>query len=195
MPTVTSSIHRPRRVALIVVIAVLVVVTCVGVAAEAYVRHRVTSCLASSVSVAIGGSVDIGLSRKPVLLSLLDKKVPYLTVDSDHAALGPVDGPQLTDLRIRSRFNGVHLPGSDGRGGYLDSSAATIDWPASSIGATVRSQPFGALITQVGADAGTLRVQFLGGLGSINLRPVVEAGHITIRTVDARVLGFGVPAT
>ncbi len=179
-----------------IVLALLIVVAGVGVAAEAYVRHHVTSCLASSASTAMGGPVDVGLSNKPVLLSLVDRGVPYLTVNSDNASFGTVGGPQLSNMRVRSRFNGVHLPGSDGRGGYLTSSAATVDWPASSIGSSVRTLPLGALISQVSSDgaAGTLRVQFLGGLGSVALRPVILADQITIKTVQARVLGFGVPA-
>lgn len=181
---------------MIVLFAVLAVVAGLGVAAEAYVRHRVTSCLASSVSTAIGGPVEIGLSKKPLLLTLVDRRVPYLTVDSDNATLGTAGGPQLTDLQVRSRFNGLQLPGSDGRGGHLDSSAATVSWPAPAITSSVRAQPFGGLITQINADgaADALRVQFLGGLGSTSLRPTVQAGRITIETVDAKVLGFGVPA-
>lgn len=179
---------------MIAVLAVLLIVAVAGVGAEAYVRHRVTSCLVSSVSTAMGGSVDIGLGNRPLLLALVDKQVPSLTVDADNAAFGTPDGPQLTDLRVRSRFNGVHLPGSDGRDGYLDSSAATVDWPVSSISATVRSQPVGALISQVSIDGGALQVQFLAGVGNITLRPVVRSGQIAIETVDARVLGLGIPA-
>ena len=95
-----------------VALAVLLVVVGVGAAAEIYARHRVTSCLATAAATAVGGPVDIGLSRRPLLLSLVDRKVPYLTADSDNATFGTPGGPQLTDLRVQARFNGVHLPGS-----------------------------------------------------------------------------------
>jgi len=147
---------------LIIVLAVLLVVVGVGTAAELYVRHRVTSCLIDAAATAVGGPVHIGLSRKPLLLSLVDRKVPYLTADSDNAAFGTPGGPQLTDLRVQARFNGVHLPGSDGRGGYLDSSVATVSWPTQAIAASVQAQPFGGLLTQLSTDGGTL-----GGCSSL----------------------------
>lgn len=180
---------------MIIVLAVLLVVVGVGTAAELYVRHRVTSCLTDAAATAVGGPVDIGLSRKPLLLSLVDRKVPYLTADSDNAAFDTPGGPQLTDLRAQARFNGVHLPGSDGRGGYLDSSVATVSWPTQAIASSVRAQAFGGLVTQLSTDGGTLRVQFLGGLGTTTLRPIVQAGRIVIETVDVRVFGLGLPTS
>lgn len=178
---------------MIVVLVLLLVVALAG-GAEAYLRHRVTTCLAQSVSTAVGGSVDVGLSPRPLLLTLVDGTVPYLTVDSDNAAFGAPGRPQITDLRFRSRFDGLHLPGSDGSVGYVDRSTATIDWPVSSISSTVRAQSFGGLVTQVTTEQDTLRVQFLGGVGSVAVRPVVRSDRIAIETVDARVLGVGIPA-
>jgi len=178
-----------------VALAVLLVVVGVGAAAELYARHRVTSCLATAAATAVGGPVEIGLSGKPLLVSVVDKRVPYLRVSSENAAFGTPGGPQLTDLRVQARFNGVHLPGSDGRGGYLDSSVATVSWPTQAIAASMRAQPFGELVTQLSTDGGTLRVQFLGGLGTTTLRPIVQAGRIVIETVDVRVFGLGLPTS
>lgn len=198
-PISSGSPQKPKRskasIALLVVVAVLVALVAAGIGGEFYLRHKVTSCLGDSLSEQMGGPVDVGLSPKPMLLTMLDKKIPYITVDSKDATFGQAGGPQLKNMQVQSRFDDVRLPQGSGQDGSIASSTATVTWPTTAIQQSLQTLPFGGLITGItttGAD-GSLQLQFVGGLGSITLQPQVQNGRVVIDTLGAQAFGIGLP--
>ncbi|MDV2474537.1 LmeA family phospholipid-binding protein [Rhodococcus zopfii] len=183
---------NPKRSTLATVAAVVVVaLVAVLVGAEVYVRNRATTCLAQSLESELGTGVDVDLSWKPVLLQLIDKKVPSVTLDSDDDAFGPAE-----EMTVHAVAKDVDLNATADSTGTIGSSRAEVVWPASGILATVQGQGLGSLVTAVtpDADAGTLRFTVGGGgLAEFTVRPVVQAGVVAVETVDASVLGFGLP--
>ncbi|WP_068159041.1 LmeA family phospholipid-binding protein [Rhodococcus phenolicus] len=181
-----------KRSTLATVAAVVVVaLVAVLVGAEVYVRNRATTCLAQSLESELGTGVDVDLSWKPVLLQLIDKKVPSVTLDSDDTAFGPAK-----EMTVHAVAKDVDLNATADSTGTIGSSRAEVVWPASGILATVQEQSLGSLVTAVTPDAsaGTLRFTVGGeGLAEFTVRPVVQDGVVAVETVDASVLGFGLP--
>ncbi|MCK8669921.1 DUF2993 domain-containing protein [Rhodococcus sp. HM1] len=181
-----------KRSTLATVAAVVVVaLVAVLVGAEVYVRNRATTCLAQSLESELGTGVDVDLSWKPVLLQAIDKKVPSVTLDSDDTAFGPAK-----EMTVHAVAKDVDLNATADSAGTIGSSRADVVWPATGILATVQSQGLGSLVTAVtpDADAGTLRFTVGdAGLAEFTVRPVVQGGVVSVETVDASVLGFGLP--
>ena len=173
-------------VAAVVVVALVAVL--VGV--EVYARNRATTCLAQSLESELGTGVDVDLSWKPVLLQLIDKKVPSVTLTSDDSAFGPAQG-----MTVHAVAKDVDLNATADTAGTIGSSRAEVVWPASGILATVQSQGLGTLVSAVtpNAAAGTLTFTVAGSLAEFTVRPVAQGGVVTVETVDASVLGIGLP--
>ena len=180
---------RTRLVTIAVVLVAALVAVLVG--AEVYVRNRATTCLAQSFESELGTGVDVDLSWKPVLLQLADRQVPSVTLDSDDTAFGPAK-----EMQVHAVVRNVDLRDIAEGAGTVGSSSAEVNWPTSGILATVQSQSVGALISNVTAnpDAGTLTFVVGGdGLAELTVRPTVADGKVAVQTVDASVLGFGLP--
>lgn len=194
---VGNTSNRKRSTSILLVIAIaLTTVVAVGVGAEFYVRHRVTTCLSETLQGELGGPVDVGLGAKPLLLTALDNKVSTLSVDSGNASFtAEAGGAKLQGFALQSEFRDITLPASDGTGGTIGSSEATIEWPTASILASLQTLPFGAVVTGVQTDdaANTITVQLLGGIGSITLTPTAANGAITLTSTAATALGIGLP--
>ncbi|WP_432794211.1 LmeA family phospholipid-binding protein [Rhodococcus ruber] len=172
-----------------IVLAVALVAVLVG--AEVYVRNRATNCLAQSFESELGTNVDVDLGWKPVLLSLVDKQVSSVTLDSDDTAFGPAQ-----EMQVHAVVRDVDLRESAAGAGTIGISSAEVVWPSSGILATVQTLPLGSLITDVtpDADAGTLRFTVGGaGLAELTVRPEARNGAIAIETVDASLFGIGLP--
>lgn len=182
--------RKRNRLTTIAVVLVAVLVAVV-VGAEVYVRNRATTCLAQSFESELGTGVDVDLSWKPVLLQLVDKQVPSVTLDSDDTAFGPAQ-----QMQVHAEVRDVDLRQSADSAGSIGSSRAEVDWPTAGILATVQGQSVGALVTDVtaNADAGTLTFTVGGaGLAEFTVRPVISDGVVSVETTDASVLGLGLP--
>ncbi|MFI8975201.1 DUF2993 domain-containing protein [Nocardia asteroides] len=161
------------------VVALLLAV--IGVTStEIYLRNRIEQCLAAGLRDELGASVSVGLGARPVVYSLLDRRLPVLTVDSDDARFGPAVG-----MEVHARLEEVSQPeGSDTA--VVAGSEARVEWSAESI-----EQTLGGIVTDVrtSADSGTVDVTALAGAVTVRLRPSVQGGVIHIETVSTR----GVP--
>lgn len=188
--------NRRRGTSLLIVLAIaLATVVVAGVGAEFYARHQVTSCMSDALEAELGGPVDVSLGAKPLLLTALDHNVSRLSVSSGDASISGIGSSKLAGFKLDSAFRDVRLPAEDGSGGSISSSEATIVWPVASIESSLQTLPFGSLLTDVRLDeaANTLRIDLLGGVGSIALTPDVASGAITMRTTDLSALGIGLP--
>lgn len=181
----TNSGPNHNRALLIVLIVIAALVAAL-IAAELFVRHNTKQCMAEQFESELGSQVDVGLSWKPVLLQAVDKKVPYITITSDDSSFGPAK-----DMHVTAKINDIKLTET---GGTIGSSTADVDWSTAGILATIQAQPFGKLVSGVTADpaAGTLSFQVIG-LAQLTVRPQVVGGTVDVETVEASVLGLGLP--
>ena len=73
MAGVTSPARRSTVPLIAVSVVVVLLVAVIG--GELFVRQQIKSCLAGQLESELGSQVEVGLGFKPVLLSLVDKKV------------------------------------------------------------------------------------------------------------------------
>ncbi|WP_092802194.1 LmeA family phospholipid-binding protein [Rhodococcus globerulus] len=189
--TVAANNAPPRNRVLIILLVVIAVLVAALVGGELYVRNQVKSCMADQFQSELGSQVDVGLSWKPVLLQAIDKKVPYITIDSDDSSFGPATG-----MQVHAKVNDINLQPSDGNSGTIGSSSADVTWSTAGILATLQEQTFGGLVTGVTADsaAGTLAFDVgPAGLAKLTVKPTISNGVVDVQTVGAEILGFGLP--
>ncbi|TSD99527.1 DUF2993 domain-containing protein [Skermania sp. ID1734] len=171
-----------------VIVAALVVALVGG---EFYARHTVKSCMSQQFRNELGTNVDIGLSPKPMLVQMLDKDVPYITVDSDDSAFGPAK-----DMHVHARINDIQLQNSADSSGTIGSSSADVKWSTDGIQSTLQDQSFGALVSAVHSNASDGTLEFdIGpaGLAKLTVHPHISDGTIAVDTVNAEILGLGIP--
>lgn len=186
---------RSRLTALLVVVAVAAVtVLAVGVGAEFYARHKISSCLADAIDDEVGGPVEVGFGATPILFSALSHELGRLDVGSDAMDLRSPGGTVLSGIALDSRFSSITLP-RDHTPGSVGSSTATVTWPTAAMEQTAQSLPFGFAVTDVRADRSTdeITVEFLEGLGAVSMRPQITGEAITLTATDVQALGFGLP--
>ncbi|QTJ65575.1 DUF2993 domain-containing protein [Rhodococcus sp. ZPP] len=186
----TNSASRSNRV-LVISLIVIAALVAVLVGGELYVRHSVKSCMADQFESQLGSKVDVGLSWKPVLLQSLDKNVPYITIDSDDTKFGPAVG-----MQVNAQINDIRIEDTPESSGTIGSSDAHIHWSTEGILATLQQQAFGSLVSAVkaDADAGTLTFSVgPAGLAELTVRPEAAGGTVQVKTVNAEILGFGLP--
>lgn len=172
-------------------IAVLVVLVLVAalLGGELYFRQQIKSCLAGQLESELGSEVEVGLGYKPILLSLIDKQVSSVTLDSSDARFGPA-----VDMTVHAEVEDVDLEQSADSNGTIGSSNADIAWSTDGIAATLQSQGIGALVSGVTSDAAAGTLKFaVGGLAELTVKPTVVGDRVDVQTVDASVLGFGIP--
>ncbi|MGW6426723.1 LmeA family phospholipid-binding protein [Nocardia sp. NPDC055053] len=172
--------RRVARGAALGLVVALVLAT-IGIAtAELYLRHRIESCLTAGLRDDLGSSVDVDLGLRPVVLSLIDRRIPELTVDSDDAQFGPAVG-----MAVHATLHEVSMAEGDGSA-TVGGSEARVDWSAGAIERTLHG-----LAGDVGTSAadGTVDVTGVVGVVSVRLRPSVENGVIRVEIVSSR----GVP--
>lgn len=172
-------------------IAVLVVLVLVAalLGGELFFRHQIKSCLAGQLESEIGSQVEVGLGWKPILVSLVDKQVSSVTLDSDDARFGPAEG-----MTVHAEVNDVSLERTTDSNGTIGSSSADIQWSTDGIAQTLQSQGIGALVSGVTSDASAGTLSFsVGGLAQLTVKPTVAGDHVDVQTVDASILGLGIP--
>ncbi|MBB3037503.1 DUF2993 domain-containing protein [Hoyosella altamirensis] len=182
--------RRGSRIALIVVVVLVVGIAAVGVGSELYLRNRVSDCMAQSMSQSIGSDVEVTMSRKPMLMQMVDGKTPWVEVSTTGNRLGDADGMHM-DLRL----NGVQTFNDGEIATTVESSAADIRWTSQGILATLQQQGILAVVTAVEprpADQ-TLEVQVVGALLSVTVAPTIQNEAISLEVTDANLLGINIP--
>ncbi len=172
-------------------IAVLVVLVLVAalLGGELYFRQQIKSCLAGQLQSELGSEVEVGLGYKPILLSLVDKQVSSVTLDSNDARFGPA-----IDMTVSAEVQDVDLEQTADSGGTIGSSNADIAWSTEGIAATLQSQGIGALVSNVTSDASAGTLSFaVGGLAELTVEPTVAGDRVDVQTVNASILGLGIP--
>ncbi|MGA9873466.1 MAG: DUF2993 domain-containing protein [Rhodococcus sp. (in: high G+C Gram-positive bacteria)] len=172
-------------------IAVLVVLVLVAalLGGELFVRQQIKSCLAGQLESEIGSQVDVGLGWKPILVSLVDKQVSSVTLDSSDARFGPAQG-----MVVHAEVEDVDLQQNAESNGTIGSSSADIAWSTDGIAATLQSQGIGALVSGVTSDASAGTLSFaVGGLAELTVKPTATGDRVNVETVDASILGLGIP--
>ena len=193
-PTSPTSSRPPTskrsRLVLISLLVVGALVVALG-AGELYARHTVKNCMAGQFESELGTQVDVGLSAKPVLLQMIDKNAPYVTIDSDDSSFGPAK-----DMKVHAKADDVKIDQTDQSSGSIGSSSADIDWSDQGILSTVQEQSFGGLVSGVTSSAadGTLSFDVgPAGLAKLTVRPQVQGNTVNLETVGAQILGLGLP--
>ncbi|MBM7367991.1 LmeA family phospholipid-binding protein [Gordonia hydrophobica] len=179
---------RGRTIGLILAAVVLLVVIA-GVGSELYIRNKVTSCLQTSFDNLTGTGTDVSVSRRPMLLSMIDGDVPWVQVDTNS------DGG--TTMRLHARAEGISTDG-----GTVQSLNGNGFLPYQRIkelsqGDGQSSSP----IESITADpsAGTLKISTTVTLAiipvpaTVTLKPVLKDGAVTFTVEEATALVFGVP--
>lgn len=185
----TSSKRRRGTGTIIAAGAALVVVLLVlaAVVGEFYVRNRITGCLEDQLTAQIGSPVSVELGSRPILLAAIDNTVSSVTVRSRDGVFGTARG-----MDVEATVHDVTTDGSTTSS--VGSSDATVNWSADGIRQTLSESGIGPLLTDVTTDpaTGTIRVAF-GALAALTLSPEIVGDRIEIRTVDASLLGIGIP--
>lgn len=166
----------------------MVVLLVLGAAVgEFYLRNRITGCLENQLSAQIGSPVTVELGSRPILLTALDDKVSSVTMRNQDGVFGTARG-----MDVEASVHDVVTDGSTSTS--VGSSDATVTWSADGIRQTLSEGGIGPLLTDVTTDpaTGTIRVVF-GALAALTLAPEVTGDRIEIRTVDASLLGLGIP--
>ncbi|KAA0022320.1 LmeA family phospholipid-binding protein [Antrihabitans cavernicola] len=183
----TSKRNRVVLIAMLVVGALVVAL----IAGELFARHTVKNCMSDQFKSELGTQVDVGLSAKPMLLQMIDKDVPYVTIDSDDSSFGPAK-----DMKVHAKVQDVKIDQTAQSSGSIGSSTANIEWSDQGILSTVQSQSFGGLVSGVtssGTD-GTLTFDVgPAGLAKLTVRPQVQGSTVNLETVNAEILGLGLP--
>lgn len=187
-----SQSTAPRRRSRVPLIAISVVVVLIValVGGELYARNRVENCLTTQFESELGSQIDVGLGLQPVLFSLATKKFSSVDISSDDTKFGPAQ-----DMQVQATIDDVDLTGSDTSSGQIGSSSADVTWSTEGILATLQAQGVGGIVSGVTSDpgAGTLNFGIVGGLAQLTVKPVVQGDAIVVETVDASILGIGIP--
>ncbi|ALG83619.1 LmeA family phospholipid-binding protein [Gordonia phthalatica] len=181
---------RRRTVALILAAVVLLVVIA-GVGSELYIRNKVTDCLQASFQNLTGTDTDVSVSRRPMLLSVMDGNVPWVQIDTTSGG--------DTTMRLHARAEGISTDG-----GTVQTLNGNGFLPYDRIKELSKgdgTQPTGAPIESITADpsAGTLKIAttvtfaIIPVPATVTLKPVLKDGAVTFTVEDATALVFGVP--
>jgi len=176
--------RRGRAGRIVLIVGLVIVLAIAGTAAglETWARKHYSNCIATQLHKSLGSRVSVHFGWKPLLITNFDHKVGSLTVDSDDAQFGPAAG-----MKVHATLNDIALQGSNATVG---SSSADAMWSDDGIGQTLSGLVSGV---QSNPGAGTLDVKVLGGLADLQLRPHIVGNQIQVDTVNADVLGFGIP--
>ncbi|MFD6108044.1 LmeA family phospholipid-binding protein, partial [Nocardia salmonicida] len=134
----------------------LVLATIGIVSVELYLRNRIEGCLAAGLRDDLGSSVDVDLGPRPVVFSLIDRRIPELTVDGDDAQFGPAVG-----MAVHATLHQVSMA-QGGASATVGSSEARVDWSAEAIQRTLHG-----LAGEVGMSAADGTVDVTGVIGVV----------------------------
>lgn len=175
---------------MIVVVVLVVGIAAIGVGSEFYLRNRVSDCMAQSLSQSIGSDVEVSMSRKPMLMQMIDGKTPWVEVTSTGNRLGDAEGMHM-DLRL----NGVQTFEEGDIATSIDRSSADITWTSQGILSTLQQQGVLAVVTSVEprpADQ-TLAIQIVGAILGVTVAPTIQNEAINLEVTEANLLGIGIP--
>lgn len=181
---------RRRTVALILAAVVLLVVIA-GVGSELYIRNKVTDCLQASFQNLTGTGTDVSVSRRPMLLSVMDGDVPWVQIDTTSSG--------DTTMRLHARAEGISTDG--GTVQRLDGNGFLPYERIKELSKGDGTQPSGTPIESITADpsAGTLKIAttvtfaIIPVPATVTLKPVLKDGAVTFTVENATALVFGVP--
>ncbi|MFD8418457.1 DUF2993 domain-containing protein [Streptomyces sp. NPDC059466] len=179
---------RRRTVTALACVGVLLALPVGGeLLARAELRHRVRTAMASRVP---DGDLHIGLSSRPALLQLADRRLPFVEVDGTHARIG-----RIPDASFHARLDGVRLTGgADGRAEVASARVTVLIPPSAVAGLTGDSGglPVTAVRTDPRRDTLTLLIG-QGGLGSVTVRPETVGGRVRMTVTSVEVMGRPAP--
>ncbi|MEC3919633.1 LmeA family phospholipid-binding protein [Nocardia sp. CDC160] len=182
----SPGMRRNRKKTLLIVGLVVALLVAGGLAGgEAYARHKYESCISSQFEAQMGSKIDVSFGWKPLLLTMFDKKVSSVTVDSDDTKFGPAQ-----DMVVHATFNDVELKDNGQQGATVGSSTAEVTWSNAGITKTL-----GGLVSGATSDpnSGTLSFAVLGGLAQLQVKPKIVGDKIQVDTLQASLMGFGLP--
>ncbi|MFJ2393876.1 DUF2993 domain-containing protein [Streptomyces sp. NPDC087843] len=179
---------RRRTVTVLGCVGVLVALPVGGeLLARAELQHRVRTATASRVP---DGDLRIGLSSRPALLQLADRRLPFIEVDGAHARIG-----RIPDASFHARLEDVRLTGGGDRRAEVASARVTVLIPPSAVAALTAGSG-GLPVTGVRTDPhrDTLTLLFgQGGLGSVTVRPETAGGRVGMTVTSVEIMGRTAP--
>ncbi|WP_433563501.1 LmeA family phospholipid-binding protein [Nocardia sp. CA-151230] len=181
----SSGKPRNRKRTLLIVGLVSTLLVAGGLAGgEAYARNKVEKCISSQFQAQMGSKIDVSFGWKPLLLTMFDHKVGSVTVNSDDSKFGPAQG-----MVVHATFKNLDMS-DDGKQATVDSSTADVTWSTDGITKTL-----GGLVSGTTADpgSGTLSFAVMGGLAQLQVKPKIVGDKIEVDTLQASLLGFGLP--
>ncbi|EGD54385.1 LmeA family phospholipid-binding protein [Gordonia neofelifaecis] len=178
---------RGRTIGLIAAAVVLLIVIA-GVGSELYIRHKVTNCLQTSFENLTGTGTDVSVSRKPMLLTMMDGDVPWVQVDTT--------GGGNDTMQLHARAEGISTDG-----GTVKSLDGNGFLPYERIKTMSSGENGSPAIESIPADpkAGTLKIEttvtvaILPVPATVTLKPVLKDGAVSFEVEDATALVFGLP--
>lgn len=180
---------RGRTIGLIVAAVVLLVVIA-GVGSELYIRNKVTDCLQASFDNLTGTSTDVSVSRRPMLMSMVDGQVPWVQVDTTSGG--------DTTMRLHARADGISTDGGTVKS-LVGNGFLPYDRIQAMSSGTQNGSPTIESITANQA-AGTLKIATTVNFAiipvpaTVTLKPVVKDGAVTFEVKEATALVFGLPS-
>ncbi|MFI5809546.1 DUF2993 domain-containing protein [Streptomyces sp. NPDC051643] len=179
---------RRRTVTALACVGVLVALPVGGeLLARAELQHRIRSAMASRVP---DGDLEIGLSSRPALLQLVDKRLPFVEVDGAHARIG-----RIQDASFHARLEGVRLTGGGAERAEVASARVTVLVPSSAV-AGLAGDSGGLPVTGVRTDPDRDTLTLLigqGGLGSVTVRPETVGGRVGMTVTSVEIMGRPAP--
>ncbi|MFJ8005219.1 LmeA family phospholipid-binding protein [Streptomyces fagopyri] len=155
--------------------------------ARAELRHRIRTAVASRLPDA---DLRIGLSSRPALLQLVDRRLPFVEVDSAHARIG-----RIPDASFHARLEGVRLTGDAEKRAEVASARVTVLIPPSAV-AGLAGDSGGLPVTGVRTDPRRDTLTLLigqGGLGSVTVRPETAGGRVGMTVTSVEIMGRAAP--
>ncbi|MFE3268769.1 DUF2993 domain-containing protein [Streptomyces sp. NPDC059215] len=178
---------RRRTVTALACAGALVALPVAGeLVARAELQHRIRTAVASRVP---AGSLAVGLSSRPALLQLTDRRLPFVELDATHARVG-----RIPDASFHARLEGVRLTGGDRRAEVASARVTVLVPPGALAGPTGDSG--GLPVTGVRTDPrrGTVTLLFgQGGLGSVTVRPGITGGRVRMTVTSVEIMGRAAP--
>ncbi|MFB8771306.1 LmeA family phospholipid-binding protein [Streptomyces broussonetiae] len=177
----------PRRVTsvgVLVLTGLLLTASVAELAARALIGGRIED----AVGRRLGADTDVDIDGGPALLALFDRHLDAVTVTSDDATLGRIEG-----ARVRAELYDLRLSGGSGTVGRT---RAEVELPPAALKDLAGGGEAARLeVTGVRADPATDTVVLVlsGGLGEATLRPRVEEGRVALHVDAVRVFGRDAP--
>ncbi|MFE6283660.1 DUF2993 domain-containing protein [Streptomyces sp. NPDC057877] len=182
---------RRRRFAAALLVAGLLLT---GTVAELAARALVGGRIEDAVGRRLGEDADVDIDGGPMLLALYDRRLDAVTVSSDDATLGRIEGVQ-----VEARLYDVRLRGGSGTVARTEADVGVPPAALQSLagasggqgGARARLEVSGV---RTDAEADTVGLVLNGGLGEVTLRPRVEDGRVVLHVDEVSVFGRPAPA-